>query len=331
MQSPQSDWDAAFHFLSNDFFDQDMLNVASDIAAIQIPTPPVSKEGTPVDISDTIVSVSTIFYPGATHSEAPPDLILLSHDSVFFYVHSDRILDASLNGFNSLLPVRLGSAPVDGTHSIVVLPETAEVLNVILHTIYTISCSHFSPSLDCITQSVDALRKYGISPKSYIAPNMPLYSLILSRAPLYPIELYALASENDLMDLAVAISSHLLSYNLSNLTDKLAVAIGPIYLKRLFFLHLGRNDALKRLLLSPPALHGPTSDCDFIQQKKLTRAWALATAYLAWDARPDLSTSTIESALGSLQEHLTCGLCQQTLKSRVRQLVIEWSNVKRTV
>lgn len=239
--------------------------------------------------SDTIVSVSTIFYPGASHSQTPPDLILLSRDSVFFYVHSDRLRDASANSFNSQLPLepsKPSSSLEDGNHAIVMLSESSQVLNVVLHTVYMMSCSHFSPSLDEITQAVDSLRKYGVPLNTYIAPTLPLYSLILSRAPLFPIELYAVASENDLLELATAISSHLLAYNLSSLTDELATKIGPVYLKRLFFLHLGRNDALKRLLLSPPGLHGPQPGCDFNEQKKLTRAWALATAYLAWDARP---------------------------------------------
>jgi hypothetical protein len=175
---------------------------------------------------------------------------------------------------------------VDGNHVIVMLPETAEILNVVLHTMYMMPCTQFSPSLECIVQAVDALSKYGVPLKTFVAPSTPLYSLILARAPLFPIELYAVAAHNDLLELATAISSHLLAYNLSSLTDELALRIGPLYLKRLFFLHLGRNDALKRLLLSPPALHGPTPQCDFTEQKKLTRAWALATAYLAWDARP---------------------------------------------
>jgi len=68
----------------------------------------------------------------------------------------------------------------------------------------------------------------------------------------------------------------------------MADAIGPIYLKRLFFLHFGRSDALRRVLLPPPNLHTPTTSCDFSDQKKLTRAWALASAYLAWDARPGM-------------------------------------------
>ena len=62
--------------------------------------------------------------------------------------------------------------------------------------------------------------------------------------------------------------------------------MGPVYLKRLFFLHFGRIDALKRVLLPPPHPHPPTQHCDFTEQKHLTRAWALASAYFAWDARP---------------------------------------------
>jgi len=78
-------------------------------------------------------------------------------------------------------------------------------------------------------------------------------------------------------------------------------------------------------------LHGPTPLCDFTEQKRLTRAWALAAAYLAWDARPDLSTSTINSTLGSLQEHLSCQLCGDHLRQRVKQIIVEWSDVKKTI
>lgn len=338
--SPSADWDQVFSF-PGDVYDRDdgsFATIAADMTMVtaatgsNILTPPTSKQSSPTDIQETIVSVSTIFYPGATHTHSPPDLILLSQDSVFFYVHSQKLLEASLNGFNSTLPLSLSQQQQSaGNHSIIMLPENAEIINVVLHTMYMMSCTQFSPSLDCIIQAVDVLAKYGAPLKTYIAPSTPLYSLILARAPLFPIELYAVAAQNDLLELATAISSHLLAFNLSNLTDELALKIGPIYLKRLFFLHLGRNDALKRLLLSPPALHGPTPQCDFTEQKKLTRAWALATAYLAWDARPDLSTSAIEYALGSLEEHLTCPLCRSTMKSRLKQLIVEWSNVKRTI
>ena len=134
--------------------------------------------------------------------------------------------------------------------------------------------------------AVDALRDYGVNPKLCIVPSSPLYTLLLSHAPLHPLEVYALAASHDLRELAAATSSHLLSFSLATLSDAVAERIGPIYLKRLFFLHFGRVDALKRLLLPPPHPHAPTPWCDFTEQKKLTRAWALASAYLAWDARP---------------------------------------------
>jgi hypothetical protein len=235
-------------------------------------------------------------------------------------------------------------------HPTIMLSEDSHVLNIVLHLLYTIPCSHFCPSVDVISKTVSALKRYGVSIKSLATPDTCLYSLILSRAPLNPIQLYAIAAENELHELAVAISPHLMSFNLATLTDEIAIQMGATYLKRLFFLHLGRNQALKRLLFQPPALHGPTPECDFAQQKKLTRAWALAASYLAWDVRPglshhevwssrtliysshhrpsDLSTSAINSTLGSLQEHITCQLCLNNLSQRVKQMIVEWSNIK---
>lgn len=169
------------------------------------------------------------------------------------------------------------------------LPEGSCVLNVVLHTIYHMPCTHYSPSIDTLIAAVDAMHKYGIPVSKYIATGTPLYQLILALAPVAPLELYSLAAAHDLYDLAVPISSHLLAFPLSNITDEMAERMGPVYLKRMFFLHLGRIDALKRLLLPPPHPHAPTPDCDFTEQKKLTRAWALASAYLAWDARPGSS------------------------------------------
>jgi hypothetical protein len=166
------------------------------------------------------------------------------------------------------------------------LPDQSAVLNVILHTAYDKSCTHYSPQFPILVAAVNRLSSYGITPKSRIQPSTPLYNVLLTYAPLFPLELYSLAATYDLYDLAVATSSHLLSFPLFHITDEMAERIGPVYLKKLFFLHFGRSDALKRVLLPPPQPHPPTPWCDFTEQKKLTRAWALASAYLAWDARP---------------------------------------------
>ena len=236
---------------------------------------------------NTIVSVSTSFHPDASLLAIPPDVILVSSDGVFFFAHTTQILAVSTNSFNNLVPPKPSkSKQLDDHGPIVPLPEVASVLNIILHVVYEIPCSHYHPSIETIAAAVDAMDIYGLPPKSHIAPSTPLYSYILSQAPIQPIVVYALASAHDLYELAVPVSSHLLSFALHSLTDEIATRIGPVYMKRLFFLHLGRLDALKRLLLPPPHPHPPIPGCDFTEQKKLTRAWALASAYLAWDARP---------------------------------------------
>ena len=127
---------------------------------------------------------------------------------------------------------------------------------------------------------------FGIPIHERIVRNTHMYTLLMSHAPLCPLALYALAASHDLFDLAVATSSHLLSMTLAMLTDEMVGHIGLIYLKRLYFLHYGRAEALKRLLLPPPHTHAPTPGCNFTEQKTLTRAWALASAYLTWDPRP---------------------------------------------
>jgi hypothetical protein len=209
------------------------------------------------------------------------------------------------------------------------------------------SCAQYSPAFEKLVAALIQLPAYGVSPKEKVVPSAPLYCLLLSYAPLYPIELYSVASSLDLYELASATSSHLLSYSLPNLTDAMAERIGAVYLKRLFMLHIGRCEALKNALLPPPRAHPPTDHCDLTDQKKLTRAWALAAAYLAWEIRPgkptfkllgtqpdelnnklDLSTSAIESALKPLGDHLTCKLCKDTLVERVKSIIYQWSIIK---
>ncbi|EIW80441.1 hypothetical protein CONPUDRAFT_144529 [Coniophora puteana RWD-64-598 SS2] len=104
--------------------------------------------------------------------------------------------------------------------------------------------------------------------------------------------------------------------------------IGSVYLKRLFFLHLGRTEALKRILLQPLQMHTPTASCSIHNQRQVARAWAFASAQLAWEARPDLSIRFIESALGPLEVQLTCDQCRDRLKAHMETVKIQWSAVK---
>ncbi|PCH41502.1 hypothetical protein WOLCODRAFT_17151 [Wolfiporia cocos MD-104 SS10] len=345
-----TEWDSVFQFVSEpldmpDAMPEKPVSEKASLAAppSQMPTPPLSSQDSPTESErelDTIVSVSTTFHPGANLNPLPADLVFISSDAVFFYVHSHQVLGASENGFRALLPAKVSpKSVIKGANSnldldfgsIIPLPEPAPVLNIVLHTIYEISFAHYSPALDTLIAAVEALSSYGVPVAQHCAPGSPLYTLLLAQAPIAPLEVYALAAQHDLYELAVPTSAHLLGYHLATLNDEHARKMGAVYLRRLFFLHLGRVDALKRLLLPPPYPHAPTPECDFVEQKKLTRAWALASAYLAWDARPDLSMSAIESALCPLGEHLSCEVCRTALNERIKQLVVQWSVVRRTI
>lgn len=307
-----NEWDSILQFVSDGLAQDSALPtdkptssvvrppLSRTVSATQIPTPPVrdlllrhgkpsisssqtSVHGTPPEEREqTMISVSTTFFPGADLDVLPTDLIILSSDSVFFYVHEHKILAASTNGFNSLLPLK----EREDAGNILPLHLDSVVLNILLHTIYNMSAAHYAPTPDTVISAVETLGEYGLSVKTYLAPATPLYTLFLGTAPQAPVEFYAVAGGYDLHHLAIPISSFLLSFSLASLTDELALKMGPLYLKRLFYLHLGRVEALKRLLLPPPQPHVPNPTCDFTEQKKLTRAWALASAYLAWDVRP---------------------------------------------
>lgn len=233
----------------------------------------------------TTISVSTTFQPTIILDGSLPDLVLAFADQVFFYVHRIRLLSASSNNFSNLISFDVETY-TNGETPTIHVPEPADVLNVVLHTIYDIPVGQFQPSVETVSAALDALGKYGVEPRQYAKHGGSLYSLVLSFAPHRPIDTFALAASHGLEDVAVAASAHLLSYPLSALTDDLAECIGPIYLKRLFFLHLGRLEALKKLLVSPPRRHPEVPECSEEVQAALTRAWALATAHLVWEAKP---------------------------------------------
>jgi len=300
----------------------------------QLLTPPESYDSfgddDPSDYNS--VSVSTSFFPGAQVSGPAPDLILVSSDNVHFYVNSPVLLCASENGFNFMLPATTPEGrDYFGRGPILAIPELASVLSIILHTIYDIPCPQCSPSFDTLVEVVSIMKTYGISPKHAITPSTSVHGFLLGHAATRPLELFALASHNDLYELAVSASSFLLSMTLSTLSDEMAEQIGPVYLKRLFFMHLGRAEVLRKILLPPPYPHTSTPTCSYQQQKYLTSAWTLASAYLAWDARADLSTSAIESALSPLADRLSCELCRAGFNERIKELTLRWSTIKRSI
>ncbi|KAF8057433.1 hypothetical protein FPV67DRAFT_1456066 [Lyophyllum atratum] len=271
------------------------------------------------------LSVSTAFYPGS-HALGF-NLIFSSSDGVLFYVHTDVILQKSKDAFYTLLApfasLRNASKP-----SIIPVPESSMILELILYIIYSITCTKRGPALPTVFTAIDHMPHYSVSPKDYITPSHPIYEYILSFAPFSPLEVYALAGHHDLLELATATSSHLLSYPLATIDDRAAARIGAVYLRRLFILHESRLHALRSILLAPPQLHPPTRKCDVADQKNLARAWALVTAHLAWEARPDLSSPSIQNAFRGLGDQLRCRMCREMLADRLRDVATRWVGVK---
>ncbi|KAJ8517626.1 hypothetical protein ONZ45_g5199 [Pleurotus djamor] len=248
----------------------------------------------------TIPTVSTSFPPDRRSDVVLPSLILLSSDSVQFYVHDHVLQAASNNGFHGLLggsgrrPSLQASNVIDAAPAITIkpVPMNSATLNVILHAVYGTSASKFAPSLDTLVDAVDLLPKYGISPEACIFSSSdsspyasPLYTLLLSTAKTYPLPMYALAAHHSLDDLATASSKYLLNTPFHAVSDQAAIRMGPIYLKRLSFLQLGRAAAFKDLVSAPPNPHSPTPLCGDEEQSRLGRAWTLAAGSLLWDAQ----------------------------------------------
>lgn len=196
---------------------------------------------------NSCISVSTTFFPGANIDSIPVDLIIVSSDSVFFYVHSQRLLSASSNGFNGHLPAT--SDTEEASDAVISLPLLSPVINILLHTVYSMTCAHYMPSLEDLSNAIATFKTYGLDPQMNLSNGTPLAALLLNYAPTHAIEVYTIAAQYDLRDLAISVSPHLLSFQLPTLSDELAGRMGPLYLKRLFFLHLGRNDAVCILLL----------------------------------------------------------------------------------
>ncbi|OCH86358.1 hypothetical protein OBBRIDRAFT_783392 [Obba rivulosa] len=216
------------------------------------------------------LSVSTTLHPHARIDSLNCDLILLSSDRVFFHVNQQRILSVSDNGFNSLL---FGLSPprTDVTISVIPLPDPADVVNIRLHAIYNIDCTHFSAPFEASAAAARACTTYGLPLQQHAVPPRPFAVLVLAHTRAHPIAAYALADAHELEPLAIAVSLHLLAF-------ALAAQIGSRYLLRLFALHCSRMDELCRLLLQPPRAHALSWTCCAEQQR------ALVSAQLVWDS-----------------------------------------------
>ncbi|KAF7985950.1 hypothetical protein HWV62_43894 [Athelia sp. TMB] len=262
-------------------------------------------------------------------SESDADLLICTSDDVSFHLHSEVLLAQSDNFLGNILKSfhhgRRDEIPL------FTVSETAAVFTIVVCAIYNLPYTDYDPSFPTLIAAVDAMKSYGLPVAALASYNTPLFDILLAQAPTHPLPLFALAAHHTLEPLAVAASTHLIAFSLADISDDVATRIGPLYLKRLFFMHLGREEALRRLLLPHLVPHVPTEECSAADQLPLLRAWALGASALAWDSNGDLAPDAIRTALTPLGAHLTCATCLRGLEDRIDVVTRNWACTKRTI
>jgi len=211
----------------------------------------------------------------------------------------------------------------------VMIEESATIFNIILLIIYGKSCREYNPDLDTIAGALDGLKKYGVTLPS---EHSDVWALLLHHARTRPIQAYALAAHHNMESLCILASQHTLNVTLDTVSDRDARTMGALYLRRLFFLHIGRREALAKIMAAPPRQHLPVRTCSQYVQDLLVTAWTRVVGDLV--TRPlahNLFLNDLASALGVVGRGLNCELCKASVEMRVAEVVGGWITVKSSI
>jgi len=311
----------------------------------------------------------TAVLPGV--DDAHTDVAIVAGDGVFFFASQSVLRGRSSNLFGQLLPApfnfsftpsitptaydSVGSDPPDSLWATYferqsppsspsspapvsappdpfltfIVTERSSVLDIILRIIYIMTLEENGADLDVLDQALGSLEKYGIAiPEETSA----VWGLVLQLAPSNPIRAYAIAASYAIESCCISTSRYTLQMSLNTLTEADALTMGPIYMRRLFFLHLGRRDALKRVINESPTQHPPTESCPLSIQNETGRSWAIAVAkILIHPMAHGTSIDVIVETLGPLVRERTCQTCQTNVRVRVSQVIRDWLQVKVTI
>jgi hypothetical protein len=262
------------------------------------------------DLSSTnTLSISTIFFAGSDLDPNPSDIVFFTTDYVYYWVHSSKFFKHSKHSCCGMLTDLSTSLP---------LPETSEIANLAFHMLYHFNFPFYSPTLSLVVRALSLLALYGIDISSVLVPSNPLYNTVLYIGVRYPLETYTVAAGFNLETLAIEISKHLLTTPLCAITDEMARVMGPHYLRRLVFLHMGRTERLKELIMQPPPPHDVTKDCYETDQKHLQQEWRALALALGCNAGPSTSTSQLYNTfLPITQKETLCPKCSEVSNRHV--------------
>ncbi|KAL0062785.1 hypothetical protein AAF712_010323 [Marasmius tenuissimus] len=210
----------------------------------------------------TRLSISPTFGATSLGSSRPSvDMILLTSDSIIFYIDEATLLRVSANSFKSLLPL----TTEDKSQRVLFMRDiSSDELDIMLQAVYNVPGSTIPGKTDIqvLLSAVDQFMDYGISAATFITSTSHLYQYLLACAPLHPLEIYALAAQHDIGSLATTASVHTLVLELSDISEELSKRMGSVYLLKLFQLHITRTETLKKLLAADLGYHNTTNICD---------------------------------------------------------------------
>ncbi|KAK7691893.1 hypothetical protein QCA50_005298 [Cerrena zonata] len=254
-------------------------------------------------------SMSTAFSAYMNFGDGEPDVVLMSRDAVHFFVRRNRLLNVSNNQFALLLSPYIDLS-FQTAQQPIQLTEDAQTLNI---------------------QAIQTLEKYGIVLSTHLIPGTPLFDDIVLKTPYQPLEVYIVAAEHDLFQLAQIASGYLLSISLLSIPRMQLSRLNSDYLAMLYNLHIVRTLVLQRLISRPPDEHEATFQCGFSAYQAMKSAWSVATSSFILNANPDVSAALIRNTLESLKFSLPCIRCRKCVQDRVNEILLKWSITPRTI
>lgn len=111
---------------------------------------------------EVTVQVSSKFHPNSALDPVVADTLIFTADNVFFAVHSHRLMSASSNYFGDLLRSDIETQAQILPLLCVVL-DSSDILNVVMCTVYGLSCDLYAPSSECIEAITESMKKYGMA------------------------------------------------------------------------------------------------------------------------------------------------------------------------
>ncbi|KAH6906585.1 hypothetical protein BKA70DRAFT_1288064 [Coprinopsis sp. MPI-PUGE-AT-0042] len=277
------------------------------------------------------IAISTIFHPDSADAATAPNCAVKSSDGVLFYLNADVLSAAGAVNLPTT-PAQEGWLITNA--SVAQVPETSAILTVILCAVYGTPCDSTTPSIDDISNAIDRMPPYGLSPKALIQKGTPLYTLLMTHhVPIRALAVYTIAAHHDIEALARDASAHLLSLEVDDIDDASAVKIGSTYFMRLILLSTNRIKALKCIVReTKPAFHALPVDegeeCDKRKQEEMRNLWVCTVTQFTWDARSDLSADFIRQTCFAAARDVPCSMCKKCWDDCVEEVIIQWSQIK---